>query len=155
MNPGNGTWPDQQTFLATLARGIGAKTIVESGTYLGGTTKVLAEHNPEADVWTSDIVDHKVKLPANCHFYCMDFAQMIELFVPTIDFAYIDASGATNRETWLRKEHGELVLDRLTPGGIIAWDDTWSEWEGVDWIRDLCQINLRVWKGLSLYQSER
>lgn len=149
------TDPAQCMVLAGLANMIGARTIVEAGTYRGAAARALGEHNPEARVWTADIVERPEveDLPPNTRFYHGDFVDMLHAIKQPIDFAYIDASGASNRETELRWSHALHVLPKLSPRGIIAWDDTWSQWEGADKIRAFANINILALKGLSLYQK--
>ena len=136
--------------LGGLAGMIGAKVIVEAGTYTGVAARALAEMNPTAVVYTADVEDLAGNLPVNVVRYVGPFEDMLA-GIDSVDFAYIDATGSGN-DTDLRRRHGQLVLAKLTPRGIIAFDDTWTDWAGVEWIRDLCQINVQACKGLSLYQ---
>ena len=151
------TDPSQCMVLAGLAAMIGAETIVESGTYKGAATRALAEANPKARVWTADLVEYPevADLPPNTRFYHGDFMDMLTAIQQPINFAYIDASGADNKQTRLRLTHSIAVADRLSPGGIICWDDTWTDWDGVKEIREFAQINLLAQKGLSIYQKPR
>lgn len=140
--------------LAGLAKMIGARTIVEAGTYRGAAARALGKHNPEARVWTADIVEHPAveDLPPNTRYYHGDFVDMLHAIEQPIDFAYIDASGPSNKDTELRWSHAIHVLPRLSPRGIIAWDDTWTDWHGVYKIRAFANMNILALKGLSLYQ---
>jgi predicted O-methyltransferase YrrM len=145
------THTEQAYMMAWLAHMIEARVIVEAGTYKGKATRIFAEVNPNAKVYTADIEYYAPELPASVVYHRGDFADMVRA-IPSIDFAYIDASGRSNLETRLRWDHAQLVLPKLSPRGIIAFDDTLSEWDGVREIREFCQINLRALKGLSLYQ---
>ena len=135
-DPGHGTWPDQQQLLGLLARGIGAKSIVEAGTYRGETALVLSLMNPDAHVWTADPVDHGQEYlneRDNITYVRADFLEMLE-FVPVVDFAYIDASGVDNTDTMLRYEHALAVWEKLSRGGMIVFDDMASDCHGQELI---------------------
>lgn len=143
------TGPAQIGVLAHLALMIDARVIVEAGTFTGVTAKGLAAVNPQAHVYTADVNAVDVSGP-NLTFYHGPFEAMLA-GLDEVDFAYIDATGEGN-DTDLRRRHGQMVLEKLTPRGIIAFDDTWTDWDGVEWIRELCPLNLQAKKGLSIYQ---
>lgn len=146
------TTEHQAYMLAHLAHMIGARTIVEAGTYKGATAFALGVVNRYAAVHTFDPHDHGVGwMPHNVHVHRCDFLWMLE-YVDDVDFAYIDATDAEHG-TRYRWECADAVLDLLNPRGIIAFDDTWTDWDGVDEIRGLCQINIQAQKGLSIYQK--
>jgi predicted O-methyltransferase YrrM len=154
--------------MAWLARMIGAKVIVEAGTYGGAATRILAEVNPHATVWTADPMRHSnISLMLDDHpniiYHEGDFIEMLER-VPVIDFAYIDATTPEEHGTAhtysYRHRSGQAVAERLSPNGIICYDDTnpkpWREpFPELALIQDFCQINLRALKGFSIYQSPR
>lgn len=150
-DPG-GTHPEQAEMLAWLARMVRAETIVEAGTYKGMTACALGLANPDATVWTADLVRKPIELPPNVIYHVGLFEDMLTLIEEPICFAYIDASGPGNTDPALRARLFELVRPRLRPNGIIAVDDTWDDWPGAAKIRSYCQLNLRALKGLSLYQ---
>lgn len=142
----------QALMMAQLARMLDAKVIVEAGTHMGSTAVTLALENPTAVVRTADInrPPKMVGWPPNLHFHLGDFGEMVS-GMKDIDLAYIDATGP-GRYTRLRWEHAQIVLPKMAPHGIICFDDTLTEWDGVAEIRDLCQINIHALKGLGIYQ---
>jgi len=150
----------QAQVMAWLARMIGARVIVEAGTYHGAATRILAEVNPAAVVWTADPYTSPTFV-GNVIFQRRDFLEMLADISEPIDFAYIDATPpdehGTKHTYRYRLKCGLAVAERLSPHGIICFDDTnpapWREpFPELGEIQEFCQINLNALKGLSIYQ---
>ena len=122
--------------------------IVEAGTYRGLGAVAMAtavrDHNMRAHVWTADVRDygqaarmreHGVEHLVTC---CQcDFTEMLTRLPRVPDFAFVDSGAVvdedgtlTNTEPALRLRHFQSLT--LAPGGLIAVDDTASEWPGRD-----------------------
>ena len=130
--------PDQGQFMGLLLELIGARNVLEVGTFTGYSALAMALALPEdgrvvacdvSEEWTSigrryweeAGVAHKIDLrlaPATETLQAL----LAEGAAGTFDFAFIDAD-KTGYDTYY-----ELALDLLRPGGLIAVDNTL--WEG-------------------------
>lgn len=122
--------PEQGEFLTLLARSIGARTIVEVGTFTGYSTLALASGlEPGGQVITCDLSDEwtaigeeawaeagvadriRVKLgPA------VDTLRALPSDL-VVDLAFIDADKVGYIDYW------ELLVPRLRPGGLLLADN--------------------------------
>jgi caffeoyl-CoA O-methyltransferase len=125
--------PEQGQFMALLVRLIGAKNIVEVGTFTGYSSLAMAlALGKDAHITCFDISEEYTAV-ARKYWAKAGVADRMELKLGPaaeslqamlakgakgkIDFAFIDAD-KTNYETYY-----ELVLQMLRPGGLIAIDN--------------------------------
>jgi len=125
--------PEQGQFMALLVRLIGAKNIVEVGTFTGYSSLAMAlALGKDSHITCFDISEEYTAL-ARKYWAKAGVADRMELKLGPaaeglqamldkgakgkIDFAFIDAD-KTNYETYY-----ELVLQMLRPGGLIAIDN--------------------------------
>lgn len=152
---------DSQSYtMAYLAQMIGAKIIVEAGTYMGAATNILARVNPEATVYTADPHTSPNLTESNIVFYRGDFLEMLGEIQDPVDFGYVDATPldefGTERTYNYRWLCGLAIQEKLSPGGLICFDDTDpAPWRmpfiELGYIKNMCQINLTALKGFSIY----
>lgn len=115
--------------LRILARGIGAKRILEIGTFTGYSALCLAEATPaDGEVITCDIDPETTKI-AQAHWDRSEHGKKIQLklgpAVETIaklqgefDFAFIDADKENYPNYW------EMIAPRIRKGGMVVIDNT-------------------------------
>ncbi len=125
--------PEQGQFMALLVRLIGAKNIVEVGTFTGYSSLAMAlALGKDARITCCDISEEFTAI-ARKYWVKAGVADRIELKLGPaaetlqsmlkngakgkIDFAFIDAD-KTNYETYY-----DLVLEMLRPGGLLAIDN--------------------------------
>lgn len=131
------TWTEDLTlaYLAELASQ--ATLIVESGTYLGRSAKVMLDANSQAHVWTVDKfmvagIEHTARhflrnkiAGGRCEIIVGDSeraAQMLEPYRGKIDLVFVDDGHA---EEDLKRDI-RCLLPLLRKGGVICGHD----WEG-------------------------
>jgi len=119
--------------------------LIELGTSFGITSMYLASGNPHATLHTfegstaiGNLAQHhfnKIKAE-NIHLHSGEFGQTFQPFISSatyIDFAFIDG----NHRKAPTLDYFNLLLKKLTPDGIIVFDDIhWSEemeaaWEDI------------------------
>jgi caffeoyl-CoA O-methyltransferase len=122
--------PEQGKFLTLLARSIGARTIVEVGTFTGYSTLALAWGlEPGGQVTTCDLSDEWAAIARDAWAEA-GVADRIELKLglaadtlrelpadPVIDLAFIDADKVSYLDYW------ELLVPRIRPGGLLLADN--------------------------------
>lgn len=123
---------DQGQFMALLVKLIGAKRIIEIGTFTGYSALVMAEALPdEGRVVTCDVsaewtaiarrywrqagVDRKIELRLAPALDTLN--ELVATAADTFDFAFIDADKLSLRHYY------EHCLSLLRPGGLIAVDN--------------------------------
>jgi predicted O-methyltransferase YrrM len=125
--------PEQGQFMALLVRLIGAKNIVEVGTFTGYSSLAMAlALGKDARITCFDISEEytavarkywaKAGIADRMELKLGPAAELLQAMLDKgakgkIDFAFIDAD-KTNYETYY-----ELVLQMLRPGGLIAIDN--------------------------------
>ena len=130
--------PEQGQFMGFLLELIGARYVLEIGTFTGYSALAMALVLPEdgrvvscdvSDEWTTigrryweeAGVDHKIDLRLAPAVETLE-ALLGEGRVGTFDFAFIDAD-KTNIDNYY-----ELILELVRPGALVAVDNTL--WEG-------------------------
>ena len=130
--------PEQGQFMALLVELIGARSVLEVGTFTGYSALAMAVALPEngalvaCDVseewtaigrryWEEAGVAHKIELRLAPALETLD-ALLAEGRAGTFDFAFIDA----DKEGY--DAYYERALELVRPGGLIALDNTL--WEG-------------------------
>jgi len=124
--------PDQGQFMAMLVKMLGAKKVVEVGTFTGYSALVMAEATePDAKIYCCDVSEKWTSI-ARRHWQASGLGDKIELRLApatetlaklltdgegTFDFAFIDAD-KSNYDAYY-----ESCLKLLRPGGIIAVDN--------------------------------
>jgi caffeoyl-CoA O-methyltransferase len=172
--------PEQGTFLTMLARLTGARFAVELGTFTGYSALCIARGlPPEGRLLTVDVDERatavgqffweKVGLLEKVELRLGDAAEVLRSLPeePTVDLAFVDA----DKEGY--PAYHEELLKRLSPGGVILYDNTLAEGgvlkaEPEDWVRDIKRFNdllarddrvervlLPIGDGLTLVQSKR
>lgn len=147
-----GTAPVERLIIALLARHFNPKTIVEIGTYRGGTTRLLLDNlSPDARIFTMDlppdtsaknltaasderlIIHRKLGIQYHSHPNAHQVTQILgDSFDPQtwrqipdrVDFAFIDASHSYEAV----KNDTEKLRPKLSPHAVILWHD-YSETE--------------------------
>ena len=123
----------QGQLLKMFCRMIGARRVLEIGTYTGYAAISLAEGLEEDGiVYTIDINDEiediareyirKSGLEERIRFLLGDACELIPDLAETFDLVFIDADKRQYPEYY------RLIFDKLKPGGIIVADDVL--WEG-------------------------
>ena len=123
----------QGQLLKMFCRMIGARRVLEIGTYAGYAAISLAEGLEEDGiVYTIDINDEiediareyirKSGLEERIRFLLGDACELIPDLAETFDLVFIDADKRQYPEYY------RLIFDKLKPGGIIVADDVL--WEG-------------------------
>lgn len=112
-------------FLASMIKMIGAKIIVESGTFTGKTTWHLANAvaNLNGMVYTIDVVDvmtQEVRDHKNIKFLLGSSIDVLNEFSSTIDFLFLDS---VHKYDYLLDEFG-AGHQKLKTGGILAIHDS-------------------------------
>jgi len=128
--------PDQGQFMGMIVKMIGAKKLLEIGTYSGYSSMVCAmamksgqiitlDNDPIATevakrFWKEGVVDHLIDLRLGQALDSLN--QLIEeKHSSSFDFIFIDADKANYQNYY------ELCLELLTPNGIIIFDNVlWS-----------------------------
>ncbi|HEY0968150.1 MAG TPA: class I SAM-dependent methyltransferase [Opitutaceae bacterium] len=123
------TGPEDLIPLCSLAHSIGARRILEIGCHLGAGTLSLALACPEARIVTYDINLQAGRLIDESAASLRERIERRYVSFPTdearlraeapYDFIYVDGD---HTEVGASADT-ELALDRLAPGGIIAWHD--------------------------------
>ena len=122
--------PEQGQFLTLLAKSIGARSIVEVGTFTGYSTLALATGlEPGGQVVTCDLSDEWTAIAQEAWAQA-GVADRIQLKLgpaadtlralpaePVIDMAFIDADKVSYLEYW------ELLVPRIRPGGLLLADN--------------------------------
>ena len=122
--------PEQGEFLTLLARSIGARTIVEVGTFTGYSTLALASGlEPGGQVITCDLSDEWTAIGEEAWAEA-GVADRIRVELGpaadtlralpadlVVDLAFIDADKVGYIEYW------ELLVPRLRPGGLLLADN--------------------------------
>jgi predicted O-methyltransferase YrrM len=153
----------QAQAMAWLAQMMNAKIIVEAGTYNGAATRILADVNPDAMIYTADPYTSPSFTQDNIVFHQGDFLEMLDGIEGEIDLAYIDATPPSEHGTALTYNYrwlcGVAASKRLSPGGLVCWDDTnpagWREpFVELEHIKEMAQINMTALKGFSIYSEE-
>jgi len=124
--------PEQGQFMALLVRLIGARNIVEVGTFTGYSSLAMALASKDAKITCCDISEEFTAI-ARRYWAKAGVAERIDLKLGPaadtlqglidrgakgkVDFAFIDAD-KTNYERYY-----ELVLELLRPGGLVAIDN--------------------------------
>lgn len=130
--------PNDLVPLCSLAHSIGPRRILEIGCHLGAGALSLAVACPQAQVLTYDINPHAGRLIDEAEPALRDRIQRRLVSFPgdrdrllreeAFDFIYVDGD---HTEAGARADT-ELALERLAPGGIIAWHDYCHR--GHEWI---------------------
>lgn len=132
------TAPNDLVPLCSLARSIGPRRILEIGCHLGAGTLSLALACPQARIVTYDIkpdagqlIDEaepalRDRIERRLVSFPRDRARLLQ--EEAFDFIYVDGD---HTEAGARADT-ELALERLAPGGIIAWHDYCHR--GHEWI---------------------
>jgi hypothetical protein len=107
-----------------------AKKVVEFGTNLGAGTFLLSKLNPDAEIFTTDIVDswssdgcifeigHIAKVnKVKCHYLKQNSH---DLSIQNVDFCFIDGD---HREQGVYKDSLRAWENRNKSGWLIAWHD--------------------------------
>lgn len=125
--------PEQGAFFGLLVEMIGAKQVLELGTFTGYSTAAFALHLPEdGSVTTCDITDEYINIAEELwqksgvshkiHFVQEDAVSLLERLAGTnkehFDIVFIDA----DKPNYVAYYEGALPLVR--PGGLILVDDS-------------------------------
>jgi predicted O-methyltransferase YrrM len=128
--------PEQGQFMAMLVQILGAKRIIEVGTFTGYSALVMAQSMPDdsqivccdiSEEWTSIAQrywreageDHKIQLRLAPALDTLQ--QLLQSETGNFDFAFIDAD-KVNYDAYF-----EACLQLIRPGGVIAIDNVfWS-----------------------------
>ena len=115
-------------FLKLLVAAIGARRVLEVGTFTGYSALSMAEAlPPDGEIVTHDINERHAEM-ARSHIAKSPYAEQIRVVVgparetlkqlqPPFDFAFIDADKPSNQAYY------EEALRLLRPGGLIAVDN--------------------------------
>lgn len=114
-------------FLLALAKGRGAKRILEIGTYRARTTYALSRNCPDATIVSYDIQvlssRYREALEGNARVqlrHCGFTADADTLRrEPPYDFIFVDGSHRFD----IALDDSKLALEIVAPGGIIVWHD--------------------------------
>jgi caffeoyl-CoA O-methyltransferase len=122
--------PEQGTFLGILVAAIGAKRVLEVGTFTGYSSICMARALPEDGYLLALDMSEEYTAVARSYWKRAGVDGRIELRLaaaleslralplePPFDFAFIDAQ---KTEYW---EYLEAILPRLRPGGLMAVDN--------------------------------
>ncbi len=123
--------PEQGAFLTTLASVMGARRIIEVGTFTGYSALCLARGMPLGGrLQCFDVSDEWTSI-ARRYWDRAGVADRIELTLgpaaeslaalpldPVVDLAFLDADKVSN------PQYVELLLPRLRPGGLLLLDNT-------------------------------
>ena len=126
--------PEQGAFMTLLARAIGARRIVEVGTFTGYSALCLARALPASGALLCCDVSEEWTSIARRHWEAASVADRIELRLgpaletlqglprdPVIDLSFIDADKEGYRAYY------EEILPRTRPNGLILFDNVlWS-----------------------------
>lgn len=122
--------PEQGSFMALLARSIGAKRAIEVGTFTGYSALAVARALPDdgkliccdvSEEWTS--IGRKYWGKAGvAHKIDLRIAPAVETLRalpndPVFDFAFVDADKPNYRNYY------EEIITRLRPGGLVLFDN--------------------------------
>jgi caffeoyl-CoA O-methyltransferase len=123
--------PDQGAFLTLLVRAIGARRVIELGTFTGYSAICIARGLPESGKLIACEIDEGYAETARRWFAETGLEDRIELRVApaletlhalpageSFDFAFIDA----DKQGYL--DYYEQCLARLRPGGLVMIDNT-------------------------------
>jgi predicted O-methyltransferase YrrM len=149
-----------------LANFVGARNIIEAGTYRGHMASALAfllkiTGKTGGKVYTADTVDVFSSTLADAsmdpvrdyiHYHVGDFGDMLKSVPVLADFAYIDASSETNPH--LRMEHLALAMQRMNTGGILMVDDTQGDWADAPLFRRMRGLQLPQHRGLTILMKD-
>lgn len=144
--------PAQCLLLASLVICQRPGIAVEAGTYQGHTAFHIANALKTNGIGHLHTADHALfgqrdvlaGLEQWVTFYQSDYLDMLAK-IPRVDFAYIDSGDAE-----VRLEHFEATRAKLRSGGIICVDDTLGGDPPMERIRELCGLNFRFLRGLSV-----
>lgn len=123
------TGPLEGLFLAFLCRLIGAKRVLEFGTYTGYSALAMAEALPDdGEVFTLDIDEKNTALAREywkdsphekkIHLVLGPAAETVRRLSGQFDFVFIDA----DKPGYIA--YLDAALERLSPKGVIAVDNT-------------------------------
>lgn len=152
--------------ICALALFVGARTVVEAGTYRGHTALALGEAlshlGLDSHVWTADTIEQypegiatqaigPLGLQKTVTFFLGDFNDMLNTVPGEIDLAYIDASSVDAPK--LRRQHFDIVWPRMKRGGIVIVDDCSGEWDGASEFREQATLYLPQRRGIGIFQK--
>lgn len=146
--------PEQGAFMTLLARTIGARRIIEVGTFTGYSALALARALPaDGKLLCCDVSDEWTRI-ARRHWQAAGVADKIELRLgpaletlrslprdPIVDLSFVDA----DKESY-RGYYEELVL-RTRPNGLILFDNVL--WSGRVLDRDSTNVAARAIQALN------
>lgn len=152
--------------ICALSLFIGARTVVEAGTFEGHTAlsvgSALEQIGLGSHVWTADTTDFypsgikeqaidPLELTDTVTFFRGDFADMLHQVPGDIDLAYIDAS--SEERPRMRRDHFEAVWPRMRVGGLVLVDDCAGRWDGAKQFRQEATIYLPQHRGIALFRK--
>lgn len=133
------TWTEPLTLAYLAEEASKAKNIIESGTYMGASARVMLDANPDCHLWAFDLFPVAGTLEVSTVFLGDHIAshrceiikkdstgatEMLQHMKGQIDMAFIDDGHA---EEDLRRDI-DNILPLLRPGGIMIGHD----WEGTN-----------------------
>ena len=133
LRPRMASGPLQGQFLRMLTQMMGARRVLEIGTYSGYSALCMASAMPkDGELYTFEINDEQevftrpwlegAPYPPRIHLIVGDVFQLLDDIPGQFDLAFIDA----NKRQYI--DYYELVLPRLRPGGVLIADNTL--WDG-------------------------
>ena len=124
--------PIEGTFLRLLVKLLGARRVVEIGTFTGYSALIMAEGLPEDGHLITLDIDEEVVIIARKYWDRSPHGNKIESVIgpgldslenisPPLDLVFIDADKENNLGYW------EACVPKLRPGGLIITDNVlWS-----------------------------
>ena len=133
LRPRMASGPLQGQFLRMLTQMIGARRVLEIGTYSGYSALCMASAMPaDGELYTFEINDEQeyftrpwlegAPYPPRIHMIVGNVFELLDDIPGEFDLAFIDA----NKRQYI--EYYELVLPRLRHGGLLIADNTL--WDG-------------------------
>jgi predicted O-methyltransferase YrrM len=153
-----GTEREVSEFIASLVHAVKPDVVVETGTFLGHTTDVIAaalESNGRGHLHTvendSDLVAQlRARLPGRVTLHEADSNEWCERFAGPVDVAFVDSGPGR-----VRLGDVQALWPKLAPGGYLMVHDTIyykrlyarvSELVGVDGIEIRSLLGLGIWQ---------
>jgi caffeoyl-CoA O-methyltransferase len=151
--------PDQGAFMTLLARAIGARRMIEVGTFTGYSSLCLARALPaDGRLLCCDLSDEWTSI-ARRHWQMAGVADKVELRLgpaletlralptdPVVDLSFVDADKESYRDYY------EELLTRTRPNGLILFDNVL--WSGHVLERDGASADTRAIQALNDFLAD-